>query len=322
MGLLKGFLMVLRKSLNIIAPLRFMKISEQNSTIFLAIVACLLWSSAFAGLKIGLPYTTPLYFAGIRFFISGLILIPFILPKITGLTYSKKVLRKIGIVSVLQVSLQYSLFYIGMDMINGATGAIIIGSQPLFIAIAAHFFMHNDRLTVAKLGVITLGFGGIILVNLSKNNADQNQLMGVLLILAVNLAGTAVNIFISRDKQEVPPMVLSSLSMMLGGFTLFLLALSIEDIQFFPREIDFYISLFWLVAVSAIAVSIWFTLLKRPQTKVSNLNVWKFLVPVSGAILAWILLPNENPDVLSILGMVIIGIALLLLNYIRRKALS
>ena len=42
-----------------------------------AIFACLLWSTAFAGVKIGLSYTTPFFLAGIRFLIAGLILVPF-----------------------------------------------------------------------------------------------------------------------------------------------------------------------------------------------------------------------------------------------------
>ena len=41
-----------------------------------AILACLLWSSASIGIKIGLPYTSTLQFAGIRFFISGLLVLP------------------------------------------------------------------------------------------------------------------------------------------------------------------------------------------------------------------------------------------------------
>lgn len=43
-------------------------ISKLKSTTFLAILACLLWSTAFVGIKIGLEYTTPMQFAGTRFF--------------------------------------------------------------------------------------------------------------------------------------------------------------------------------------------------------------------------------------------------------------
>ena len=45
-----------------------------KSTTFLAIVACWLWSTAFVGVKIGLEYQSPFQFAGIRFFISGVLI--------------------------------------------------------------------------------------------------------------------------------------------------------------------------------------------------------------------------------------------------------
>ena len=45
-------------------------------TKILAIFACLLWGSAFAGAKIGFEYTTPLHLSGMRFMLAGLLLIP------------------------------------------------------------------------------------------------------------------------------------------------------------------------------------------------------------------------------------------------------
>jgi drug/metabolite transporter (DMT)-like permease len=68
--------------------------------------------------------------------------------------------------------------------------------------------------------------------------------------------------------------------------------------------------------MSAAAFSIWFTLLKRPNVKVSVINIWKFIIPVFGTILSWVLLPDESPDFIAILGMVIIGISIILM-YIR-----
>jgi drug/metabolite transporter (DMT)-like permease len=59
--------------------------------------------------------------------------------------------------------------------------------------------------------------------------------------------------------------------------------------------------------------------LKRPGIVVSELNFWKFLIPLFGAVLSWILLPGEKPQVLTILGMVIIAGSLILLNLVQRK---
>jgi drug/metabolite transporter (DMT)-like permease len=63
--------------------------------------------------------------------------------------------------------------------------------------------------------------------------------------------------------------------------------------------------------MSAFAFSLWFKLLQRPQVKVSELNLFKFIIPVVGAILSWLLVPGEKPEWLTITGMVIITASLI-----------
>jgi drug/metabolite transporter (DMT)-like permease len=71
-------------------------------------------------------------------------------------------------------------------------------------------------------------------------------------------------------------------------------------------------ALLWLSFVSAFAFSLWYRLLQRPHVKVSELNMWKFIIPVVGAILSWMLAPGEKPELPTIAGMIIITVSLLL----------
>ncbi|MCK5461551.1 MAG: hypothetical protein KAI95_01000, partial [Bacteroidales bacterium] len=52
----------------------------------------------------------------------------------------------------------------------------------------------------------------------------------------------------------------------------------------------------------------------RPGIKVSELNVWKFLIPVFGAMLSWIILVDEHPETIALIGMLLIGLSLIVLN--------
>jgi len=291
-------------------------------TTFLAIVACLLWSSAFAGIKIGLPYITPLQFAGIRFFISGLLILPFTLKWKNYWYFVRNNFSVILTVALLNNLIHYALFYIGLSMVPAALAAIVIGSGPLFIALVAHFYMPDDKLTFKKLAIFLVGFGGIALVSLGRNDfssVGNISITGVLLLLLVNLISGFGNVIVARDKQNIPPLVFSSSMMIIGGGGLFLISIPIEGWNFGPKPFEFYAALAWLSFLSAAAISIWFTLLKRPGVKVSNLNFWKFLIPVSGAILAWTLLPEEKPGLVAIIGMIIIASALVMLNIYRRR---
>ena len=289
-----------------------------RGTVFLAIIACLLWASAFAVIKIGLQYTTPLRFAGLRFMLAGLMVLPLVGSYRTAFQYIRNNFRLILLISFLQTFVQYTLFYSGLNLVPGALGAIIIGAGPLFIAFTAHFFMPNDKLTLPKLGIIFMGIAGIALVSLSNvsgKEAGGNLIfIGIILLFLTNINAGFTNVVIARDANHIPPLVLSASSLIIGGVLLFLVSLPAEGFIFKIPPFTYYLSIIWLSFLSAAAYSIWFLLLQRKGVKVSALNMWKFIIPVFGAILSWILIPNESPDLVSIAGITITAFALVLFN--------
>jgi drug/metabolite transporter (DMT)-like permease len=293
-----------------------------SQTIFLAVIACLLWSSAFVGVKIGLKYHSPLQFAGIRFAISGLMLIPVVHD---FKRFRKEVSENFGyvcLIAFLQVILQYSLFYLGVSMVPASIAAMIVGSSPLFVALVAHFSISGDRMDWFKTGSILLGILGVAVITLGRDSLPSGAeiaLTGVVLLLLNNLASGITNVVVARKKQTISPMVLTSASLFIGGILLFVISIPFEGLHYrvFPPE--YFVALGWLSFLSAAAISIWNTLLRRPTVKVSELNIWKFLIPVAGAILSWIILPNESPDVVSVSGMILIASSLLILSLSNRN---
>jgi len=292
-----------------------------SQTTFLAIIACLLWASAFVGVKIGLKYHSPLQFAGIRFILSGLMLFPIV--NNPG-KFSKEVKENFAyvlLIAFLQVILQYSLFYMGVNLVPASISAMIVGSSPLFVALVAHFTISGDRMDWFKTGSIVLGILGVAVITLGRGNLPSGAeitLTGVVFLLLNNLISGITNVVVARKKHTISPMVLTSSSLFIGGISLLVVSFPLEGLpqQSFPPE--YFFALGWLSFLSAAAITIWNTLLRRPAVKVSELNIWKFLIPVSGAILSWLILPDEAPDLVSILGMVLIASALLILNLKRR----
>lgn len=299
-----------------------MEINSNLKINLLAIFACFLWSTAFASISIGLEYTSPIQFAGIRFILSGLLILPFIKNKRTILPTIKQYFPFIIKVAIFQTYLQYLFFYLGIARASGALSAIVIGSGPLFIAVMAHFMMKHEKLSIKKLTAILVGLSGISLVAIAKSHgSDNSQLLwaGIGFLLLCNLNGGYVNIAIAKNKQPVPPLILSSVSLFAGGVMLFITSAFFEPIIISNFPMEYYIALLWLSVLSAVALSIWVYLLKETKVAVSDLNLWKFIIPVSGACLSWFLLPDENPTVMAIAGMVLTGMALLWVNRINKK---
>jgi drug/metabolite transporter (DMT)-like permease len=295
---------------------------SKGNTIFWAIVACLLWSTAAAGIKLGLRYDTPFHFAGIRFIISGLMILPF---TVKPAAYIKTVIENwkvVVLVIIFSILINYIFFYQGINLVPGALAAVIVGSQPLTAAVVAAILIKDDKLTRKKIITIIFGIAGVILISAGRQAFKFGpvvELIGVFLILVASVASAISNVLISIRTKGVNPLVLSSFSLFVGGVFIYLLSIPIEGPSDYIFPTEYWLILLWLSFMSAFAFSLWFKLLQRPGVKVSELNLWKFIIPVSGAILSWLLVPGESPEWLTVSGMIIIAASLILL-YLSTKS--
>lgn len=297
------------KIIFLIFVVKLFLVVKRDDTIFWAIVACLLWSTAYAGIKIGLQYDTPLHFAGIRFIFSGLMILPFTIKPALYISMVREHWKIIVWVTILQTLINYIFFYLGMDLVPGALGAVIVGSQPLVTAVVASLMHEGDKLTGRKVVTIIFGISGVVLISAGRQALRLGtvaELLGVAMILIANVGTATSNVMVSLKSRGINPLVLSSSSLFIGGLIIFLLSLPLEGKPNYSQPLQYWLVLGWLSFMSAYAFSLWFKLLQRPHVKVSELNLWKFLIPVVGAILSWLLVPGEKPEWLTISGMIII----------------
>ena len=175
-----------------------------------AIVCCLLWGSAFACIKkgyeifgIGDDYRSQILFAGIRFFIAGVMVI------VAGSIIKKKVLipkkQSIGYVGALaltQTVMQYVFFYIGLAHTTGVNASVINGAGNLFTIVIA-CLIKQDKITVRKAVGCILGFGGVLTATLFQGVSGEFSFLGegFILISAVSygFSGALIKKFSSKE---------------------------------------------------------------------------------------------------------------------------
>jgi drug/metabolite transporter (DMT)-like permease len=290
-------------------------LKSKGNTIFWAIIACLLWSTAYASIKL----------AGVRFIISGLLILPFTIKPKFYLNMLRQNWKVVVWVTFLQTIINYSLFYMGLDLVPGALGAVIVGSQPLVTAVVASIMHKEDKLTRKKIITIIFGLSGVILISAGRQAfkfGTAIELLGVIMILCANIAVATSNVIVSVRSKGMNPLVLSSSTLLAGGIILYLVSIPFEisPPEAFPAT--YWIILVWLSIMAALAFSLWFMLLQRPDVRVSELNLWKFIIPVIGAVLSWMLVPGEKPEWLTISGMIIITTSLIMFYRSTRKSVS
>lgn len=278
----------------------------------MAVLACLLWSSAFVAGKKALEYQTPLNLAGTRFLLAGLLQLPLCGSLLAPFRMLKTDFKTVLWVSLFHTVYLYSTFFIGLSWVKGAEGAMMIGVGPLASALMAHVLMKDDKMQPRLLFGILLGMSGVVFVSLASNpwNPDGlKEFFGLMLLLSGAFVSAIGNVVVAKRKGGLHPIALNSAQMLLGGGILLLIALPFEGLPTTNLPAAYYGSLLWLAIISATAFGIWFFLLSR--VKVSRLNLWKFLIPLCGSVLAWLFIPGESPSWPSLVGMVLIVVGII-----------
>lgn len=278
----------------------------------LALFACLLWSTAFVGVKYALTFAPPLFVAGIRFILAGLVIIP--LCYRDYLNTVRRDFKVILLVSLLQTFTVYLLYFLALNRIQASTGAALVGLGPMIGAVLGHFFIKSETFTRQKIISFILGITGVTLVSMAGGVGgtlpNLREVLGIGLFILSSVAGAVSNVVVVKYKQGINPYVLTSTQMSFGGLLLLMVALFTYDNITLILPIPFYLALFWLVFVSAAGFSIWYYLLAKRRESLISMNIWKFIMPVTGGVLGWIIMPDDSPSVVAIMGMFTVALSI------------
>jgi len=298
------------------------KIFTNGIVVFLfAMLCCALWGSATPFIKIGYQLMLPdrnvastILFAGIRFFIAGIITVLVYSIARKKILYPKKEnIGKVAIVSVFQTIIQYIFFYIGLANTTGVKGTVISGSNSFFCILVASLIFRQEKLTAKKIFACVLGFAGIVLVNLKGLDVNMN-FTGDGFVLFSSIAYAVSSVLIKRFSSSEDPVVISGYQFIMGGFVMIVLGLVLGGRVHVVTAQDIAV-LGYLSALSAVAYSVWGVLLKN--NPVSKVTIYSFMIPVFGVILSWIMLAEQSDvSVVNLLiALVLIACGIGILNY-------
>ncbi len=255
-----------------------------------ALTAATVWGWAYPLIKLGFEEfrITPdltgskILFAGIRFCISGLI----VLAIAYGAGKSFAVRRPtdwwfVLLFTLLNTTLHYICFYIGLSHAPGARSAIMNSLSVFAVVILACIFFKSDRMNMRKLGGCLLGFAGIMILNTGGKESGALTLMGDGMIILNALCGAAASLLARGLGRRVNVFVGTGYSLAIGGALLIILGLmaggTLPHVS--PRGILYLIL---LIGISTIGFTLYNKLLTcNPVGKVA---IYNSLIPVIGAV--------------------------------------
>lgn len=289
----------------------------KNKTIMIiaAIACCFAWGSAFPIIKLSYAKMgihsefEKILFAGLRFALAGFGVLAFVkLKQRKTVVLRPNEVPFMLLIALLQTFGKSILFYIGLSYTTGVKSSILVSTSVFIVAIMCHFCIGTDKLSWKKALGLLCGFSGVVLVNLSGGDAVSLSLSmnGEGLILISVVLGALTVVLIKKQGGRADIIRLTGWQMFLGGMAL--IAVGFAGSSHMPTfTVTTTILLLYLATLSGVAFTFWFVLLKYHNA--SSVELYKFVVPISGSLLSVILLPGEHigVEMIAAAGLVAVG---------------
>jgi drug/metabolite transporter (DMT)-like permease len=132
---------------------------ELFSSLLMTLV-CAIWGGAFVAIKIGLMDMPRLGSAALRFFLTTLALLVWARLQTAPLRYPWSETRVLVILTGLFFAFNL-LLYLGTARTASGRATVFFYSQPVFLAVLAHYFLPRDSLTLRKDCGLIFALGGM-----------------------------------------------------------------------------------------------------------------------------------------------------------------
>ena len=270
-----------------------------------------LWGVNPVAVKLGLEVFPPMWSAFVRFLIATICVLLWARYKGINIWPRKGHRLALFVVGGL-FTIQIAVMNIGFSLTSGTVASVIQSTNPLFVALFAHFMIVGDRLNIRRVIGLMVAFVGAALVLLRGNGLEGVGLIGVggIVVLASSmLLGLRLVLMVKplRALDEVPVvlwmMTVGLIPFAVGG--LLFETIRWENLDWVPVAGLLYQG----VVIAGLGFMVFSFLMKRYSPSV--VSSFNFVSPISGVLFSMVLL-GDHLTVGIMFGVVFVGIGLYL----------
>lgn len=253
----------------------------------------------------------------IRFLIAGIMTLLFALfIKENIFNINTHQWGEVALMGLLSTTAAYFFFNIGNVNITSTINSTILAQSTIFFAaILAHFAYRNDKLNAIKIFALFVGFAGLIISQLTGGKTISDlfsfSIIGEGFMLMYGLIAALATMFAKKIGSSLNSFVMTGWNLIIGSIVLFIIGIfmggRLDAITWTPLGV---IMLFILAAASAIPFSLWYWCAQ--YANLGEITVYKFIMPISGSLLAVIL--GERFTWPLAIGLALVCLAIILMN--------
>jgi len=214
---------------------------------------------------------------------------------------------------------EFLLLYWGTSFTDISRAIVFLYTQPLWVALFAHFLLPDDRLTWVKAAGLSSAFLGLLLV-FNSRSGDLGELywLGDLMETGAGFLWAATSLYIKKymtnkdisHYQTLFAQLFYSIPILAIGVLLFE-----TDRSVVIDRLTFGVLVYQTVVVAFFSYLLWFWMVHRYQ--ISVLSAFTFLTPLFGVLLSGLILKEPLPFMLWI-GLILVGSGIYLVNRPRK----
>jgi drug/metabolite transporter (DMT)-like permease len=266
--------------------------------ISLIIIAVILWSSSFVGIRAALIGYSPIEIAVLRFVISSIALFLIILFQKINLPNKKDYFRfaTLGLVLFLNhIALNY-----GIRTITAGEATLIVSSSQLFQVLLAYLFL-NETISIRFLFGLFFCFLGVTIIAF-QNSIGMSFNLGVVLVLIAAVTNAVFFILQKLLLKKYSPLVVISYSTWIATLMFLPFGKGVFDVVSIAN-MSATTAVIYIGIATVIAHICWSKILSKIDA--SKAAIFLYTVPVMTIVIGFLWL-RELPSLISCLGGAII----------------
>lgn len=270
-------------------------------------------------IKFGLEEIPALGFAGLRYMLAFLVLLPAVLASPDLRARARRLTpaewRRLGLLGFVFYSLTQGAQFVALDYLPAVTLSLILSCSPAAVALLGVSFL-GERLGPRQWGgVLCFMFGALTYFLPLQASFHVGGLVVAVLAMFANTGGALLGRSVNRSG-DLHPLLVTVVSMGIGSLLLLATGFAVEGV---PRlTVSAWAIIVWLAIVNtALAFTLWNHTLRRLTAIQSSLINNTMLVQI--ALLAWLFL-GEPIGAREAVGLLLAVLGVVLVQLPARRA--
>jgi len=251
---------------------------------------CVIWSSTWLAIRVGLQDLPPISFVAIRFTIAVAVLLAISVGRVRLVPTRPADFKLLAYTGVLMFAVNYALLFWAELYVSSGLSAVLQATIPIFGMVFAHFLLPGEPLRGQRVAGAALAIGGVAVI--CSRLLDFGGILsfwgGVAVVFGAAVAAFS-NVLLKKRALQLAPAMIAAWQMFFGVVPLLVTGFIVDGnpMHFHWTKTAVFCLFYLAVPGSALTFLLLYWLL--PRMSVTNLQTISLITPPGAVAFGWLL---------------------------------